>query len=154
MTAFIHEKKGMMTQHHLTPISKGGDKKDPANLLYLWDRKHKIIHHIFGNMPFFVIINVLKQLSDYINVNQERVRQWQDTFFKSKGKERRRLRHEIATLVNAELQQPDVSRSLMVMIAEPSKWHNIFNGNSLKKTIAICERLADWKANLPKFKKG
>jgi len=154
MTAFIHAKKGMLTQHHLTPISQGGDKRDPKNLLNVWDRRHRSIHHTFGNKPFSAIIDILRRLSNYININQERVRQWRENFLKSKGKERRRLRHEIATLVNIELQQPDVSRSLMVIIAEPNKWHNIFNGNPLEKTIAICERLASWKANLPKFKKG
>ncbi len=144
--AFKHPNKGHLVQHHLTPLSRGGSKKDQANIVFLWYSRHKSLHRIFGNLTLEEIINVMGIAQRFILRNRNKIENIKRKLLETQGKEWRQWRHNISTKLNKELGRP-VSRVVLIMITEPQRWHNLFNGNDIEASIKIFERLLRYKNN-------
>jgi hypothetical protein len=49
----------MRSKHHLTPKSRGGEKRNPSNIILLRVERHEAMHYLFGNKTLEEIIQLL-----------------------------------------------------------------------------------------------
>jgi len=145
--ALTHEKRGILTIHHLTPVSRGGDKRKAKNMLAIWWNRHRSWHHVFGNSSLLEIICTLEEVQIYTS-NNEFFLKIQNAAERKTGKEWRQMRHETATMLHRQIGCNLVSRVILVLLFEKNRWHNVFNGGSIDHAIALCQRIQKWKGRL------